>query len=272
MRIETLASVMHKNDTSSFEQMNLCNDLVVINQSDFDKKTISKTSNGKRILFVSNQERGLSRSRNAAIDNATADICVIADDGFIHIDGIDKIIEEAYRTYPDADIITFQFIREGNRAKNYPIQPYKHNRFSIMKVSSGEVTFKLESINRVCVKFDEDFGTGSTFSHGEENIFLSDCLKRGLNIYYVPVVIGSRSASENTWFKGYDKKFLQDTGALYYVMGGVLWPVYNLQFALRKHKLYKENLSFLSALINMYKGVLKYKKLKKSKRSFSSNG
>jgi len=272
MRIETLASVMHKEDASIFEQMNACNDIVVINQANYEKKTLTKTSNGKKVLFISNKERGLSRSRNAAIDNATADICVIADDGFVHIEGTEKIIEEAYRTYPDADIITFQFIREGNRAKKYPIQPYKHNRFSIMKVSSGEITFKLESINRVCVKFDEDFGTGSVFSHGEENIFLSECLKRGLNIYYVPVVIGGRPASENTWFNGYDKKFLQDTGALYYVMGGFLWPVYNLQFALRKHKLYKENLCIFSALINMYKGVRKYKKLKKSKRGISSNG
>lgn len=190
MRIETLVAAMHKTDTSFLEPMNPCTDVVVINQTDNEDKIITKSPNGKRVLFISNKERGLSRSRNAAIDNATADVCIIDDDGFIHMDGIDKIIEEAYETYPDADIITFQMTSSKDRAKSYIPQPFKHNRLTIMKVSSVEITFKLEAVNKVCVKFDEDFGTGSTFPTARKISFFPSALNADLpfDMYLFPLV------------------------------------------------------------------------------------
>jgi hypothetical protein len=90
---------------------------------------------------------------------------------------------------------------------------------------------------------------------GEENIFLFDCYKKGLKIYYIPIKIATLQAdSLSTWFTGYDKKFFYVKGMVFFRMSYYLWPILVAQFAIRKYKLYKKEMNIFAAIKYMYIG------------------
>ena len=79
------------------------------------------------------------------------------------------------------------------------------------------------------------FGSGNKYYMGEENIFLYDCLKKKLNIYYMPVKIGTlKVINESRWFKGYNSNFFKVKGTVFYRMTNHLYILLILQFAIRK--------------------------------------
>ena len=86
MRIEALVATMHQNDYSVLDSLNIQSDAVVINQCDREGRHEFLYKNNN-ILWIDTKERGLSRSRNLALDNATADICIICDEDETLCDG-----------------------------------------------------------------------------------------------------------------------------------------------------------------------------------------
>lgn len=261
MKIETLISTMDLNNIKSMKkllnQMNLINKhVLIINQS-------SKTSNlfeyeNEYIKLLSFNEKGLSKSRNKAIDNSNLDICVIADDDLIYCNDFENKIKSAYKKYSDADIIAFYV----ENAKN--INSNKEGKIDLihsLKICSVQITFKRSSIVSNNIKFDELFGTGSEiFNHGEENIFLSDAIKCGLKIYYVPQKIAILNNNNSSWFKGYNNEFLKSKGALFYRISSKIYLFLILQFAIRKRKNLNQT-NFFETLIQMKKGTNLYKKI-----------
>ena len=127
-----------------------------------------------------------------------------------------------------------------------------------MKISSIKISFKLESISKKNIKFNERLGSGSEFYLGEESVFLSDCLKKGLNIIYVPIIIGTVQTGNSTWFEGYTKKYFYSKGAAYYCMSKSVFLVLIIQFAIRKHKLYCSEINIIKAIYYMLLGVYEY--------------
>ena len=106
MTIQLLISTMHQTDYSLLEKMKIASDVVVINQCDREStKTIEY--NGHNVLWIDTTERGLSKSRNMAIRNATADICMLADDDMEYrCDYVDIVLSAFSRI--SSDIIGFQ--------------------------------------------------------------------------------------------------------------------------------------------------------------------
>ena len=77
--IEILISTMNQKDDSLINKMNLhCNSLI-INQCSYD--SVKKKD---AIRIINTTERGLSKSRNMAIENSIGDICIIADDDLVY--------------------------------------------------------------------------------------------------------------------------------------------------------------------------------------------
>ncbi|WP_375239811.1 glycosyltransferase [Aurantibacter sp.] len=195
------------------------------------------------------KEKGLSKSRNRSLQNASADICVICDDDIKVLPDYEKKIKNAYKALPDADIITFQIITPENKPyKKYAKYIKKHNRYSILKVSSIEISFKLSSIKSNKIQFDERFGLGSIYKGGEENIFLKDALDMGLNIYYYPepIVIHPDESSN---------KLINND--FFHVKGAVLKRLYG------KKGIFISTLFFLFQLrkIKDYTKIYKYSKI-----------
>lgn len=257
MKLDVLLSAMYLKDQSILEKLNISSNVIVINQCDEENDYTHINAVGKNIRFISTKERGLSKSRNMAIDNSDADICILCDNDVKYHNDYEKIIVSAFEKYKDADICVF-FIRRPERTNPLTTKECDLGYLKAMKIFSPEIAFKRKSISDL--RFNEEFGAGAKYGMGEENIFLWQAKKSGLKIKYIPTEIAQTIPNESTWFKGYTNEFFRNRGAGYYAMSQSLWWVLCLQFAIRKIKLYRNDNSFFNALKYMYLGKVEYKK------------
>ncbi len=208
-KVEVLISAMHQPDTSIVENTNIQSDVVLINQCDIDEyKEISYENS--TIKYLSTTERGLSKSRNKALELATGEICLICDDDEYLYNNYDKIIQRGYDEIPKADVIIFKI---KHPSKKYWEKPKQIGYLEIPKIGSVQISFKRCKVLEKEILFNTKFGAGAMYSAGEENMFLYDCLSKGLKIYYIPIEIGSVKQEESTWFKGFNEKYFFDKGA-----------------------------------------------------------
>lgn len=136
------------------------------------------------------QEKGISRSRNRAVQQSNSEIVLIADDDLVFMESAESIVVDAFNKNPTADIITFQTqTPQGTVLKRYGAKQKWHDAYSIMHVTSYDIAFRVQSIQAADLKFDERFGLGADFPTGEENIFLLDALRKKLKILYLPIPI-----------------------------------------------------------------------------------
>lgn len=261
MSIEVLVATMDRESMTFLDNMNLKTDVVVVNQNKQREGSEKYQSPNQFTHWIDSLERGLSNSRNLALQHATADICLIADDDMIYHNDYENTVKEAYEKYPEADIIAFQVSRVGHpdRKKNYREKMNWENYITSMKISSVEITFKRKSVVEKGLKFNPNIGAGTEFYNGEENAFLYDALRKNCKILYIPVEIAEVDMSESSWFEGYTKSYFETVGAKFYNMTNRYYKILILQFALRKYKLYKNDVSMINAYKFMNKGVHKYK-------------
>jgi glycosyltransferase involved in cell wall biosynthesis len=264
MKVEVLVSTMFQEDISLVDHMNIKSDCVVINQTDFSNFP-NLNFIQENVKYISVEERGLSKSRNLAIENASGDICLIADDDVIYRNNYIEIVKKAYEECPDADLIIFDCESDCSERKSSLISKKRCTvgYLNSLKARSVGVTFKRKSILDKQIKFNPLFGAGSPFfTSGEENLFLYECLKQKLKIYYYPLIILNVSfENPSTWFNGFDKKYFRTIGAFAYALWSPFYGLYILQFSIRKYSIYKKEMSFFEALHNMYLGKVKYKEI-----------
>lgn len=257
MKLEVLVSTMNKKDISFLNRMNITKNCLIINQT---KKNYEENFDND-IRMISVNEVGLSKSRNKAIENSKAEICVLADDDLVYVDNFDEIIENSFNENQDIDILCFCVEGINKKFKNYHKLEKRLNFITSMKVSSVEIAFKRKSIINNNIRFDEKFGSGSKeYKMGEENIFLAQCLKKGLKIKFIPIKIANLYIGESTWFNGYNEKYFFDRGAVFSALNKNIDVFLILQFAIRKYGIYKEEISFLKAMKQMIKGRNHYRK------------
>lgn len=240
-----------KNERDLIKRMNIKGNCVVVNQmsnhNEINRHTINED---KECIWIESTEKGLSRSRNQAIEFSNASISILADDDLTYRDDYEKIISNAYKENPQYDVIVFKVDSKGFHFKNYSSKKRRLGYLSSMKVSSVQITFRTNVI-RDNIKFNKDFGSGSKFLMGEENIFLFDCIRKGLKVLYVPETIAELEQGESTWFSGYNEKYLIDRGASFYAMSPVLHPLLIVQFAIRKRDKFKKNKIGISKSIRL---------------------
>lgn len=246
MEFQVLTSAMFQSDFSIVEKSNLKCPVLIINQCNEEGVSVF---NGAKM--ISTTERGLSRSRNMALSNAEGEICLISDDDEFFIDDLQSQILNAYKEIPEADVIIF-----GTEYKSHICnKPTKLKRLQLLKVSSVQISFKLNSIKNK-FNFDNKLGAGTGNGAGEETKFLWDCYSKGLKIYYYPVKILSLREKQSTWFTGYDEAYFYNRGKVTrYIMGRVYATLYAYYYVLSHRNLYKKNLSAFKALKNILKGI-----------------
>lgn len=205
LKIEFLISTLNRTNLdflkSIFINLDIDDiDVLVINQC--DKKYIDKAKelkSTKRIKIISVQDRGLSKSRNLALANATGDICLIADDDIVYNPNIFETIRSDYQKN-SFDIITYSS-EIGNQhlqknLENSLIKP--HNYRSLFSIMSIQISFLRKRIKEKGLCFDTQFGIGSQFVSGEENIFIKDAMDHGLAIGKSNFVINKHLEETNT--------------------------------------------------------------------------
>lgn len=226
--------------------------ILIINQS----KTTILLSEFPSVKVINSSDVGLSKSRNLGIEKATGEILIIADDDVIYQnDFVEKIIT-AYNKFDKAAIINFRAVKEnGASLKKYPVRSrHTLNAFEVLNASSIEMTINKKKINSAGVRFDENFGLGSSFEMGEEAVFLFDLKHKGQKIAFENQVIVKH--------EGLTSSNKIDTLHKYYIYGAVLkralkinfafWLMLKLFFDLKQKKLKAS--TFFKAVNYAYKG------------------
>lgn len=243
---------MHQSDAALVYASNITGSCVVINQCDREDYAEYLTEKGTVRMF-STRQRGLTKSRNEAVRNARADICLLCDDDEVFVSNYEALILDAYRQLPQADVIIFKM---ANRQPSFPDE-IKQLRFpQTMKVASWQISFRREKLLRAGVLFDELLGAGTGNGAEEELKFLLDCQRAGLQIWYVPEVIASVAQEVSTWFGGFNETFFENRGATTrYILGAPLASVYALYYIVCKKKLYCETISPKKAMKAIFRGI-----------------
>lgn len=261
MNIDVLVSTMNIENLTMYNELlknlNIKGKSVVINQCPTKNVKIDDITESDNRIYTFH-EKGLSKSRNKAIEHSTADISLFADDDMRYVDDYEKIVKEAYKKFPDADIVAFYVSSDNINNIKPRLKEGRINVFNSFKIQSVQLSIKTNIIKNKNIKFDEKFGTGAKLFMGEENIFLVDCLKSKLKIYSYPVEIARLTNRESTWFKGYDSEYFQVKGACFSRISKYFWLLLFIQFIIRKRKEYTGSITPLKALKNMMIGRRKY--------------
>lgn len=259
MNIEVLVSTMNQKvkDLSLAKKMNIQTKATIVNQTDE-----YGFSNTEEIKMHSYAERGVGKSRNSALLRATGDICLMADDDMVYVDGYKEIVEKAYEKYKDADFIVFNVrVHYPDRTVERVSKPGRVRFFNSLKYGTVTFSFYKNVISRENIFFSLLFGGGAKFSSGEDTLFLWTCLKKGLKVYAEETVIADVYNYESSWFKGYNEKFYKDKGALFKALEPRWHLLLNLQLAIRKRKEYGSEKSIFEILRIMNNGAREFKNL-----------
>lgn len=260
MNIQVLISTMNQIDIESLVKDMRVKSAVVINQVT-KNITLPMDIRGDSLTSFSVKERGLSKSRNMAIKNAKADICLIADDDMYYVKDYEQIVSNAYAKYPQADIITFYVDHEDPTQAARIQRGGKVSLLKTMKTVSYQISFRRESITKCDLRMDERFGTGTDLYMGEENIFLFDACRKGLKVYHVPLKIATlKKDSISTWFTGYDERYFVVKGSVFYRMYPRLSTILLLQFILRKSSQYSSSIAPGRAIFSGFTGIINQKR------------
>lgn len=258
MNLEILLSCMHESDLSIVTRSNIESDVLIINQSDLENDQVYTYENSKgeqfKVRLINTIERGLSKSRNMALNSSTGDICLISDDDQIFVSSYESIILKAFKDNPIADIIAFAVTTP--RKKSFKTKSSRVGYIGALRIGSSQIAFRRKKVIDCEVNFDEKMGSGSGNGGGEETKFLYDCLKQGLKIYYLPVVIASLAQNKSQWANGFSKKYFIDKGWAHKRIKGYLFGLLTiLRFVIVKYPLYKHEMNFLNALFYSVKGI-----------------
>ncbi len=212
------------------------------------------------------REKGLSRSRNRAIQHASGEYCLFADEDVDLLPGIGDTVAEAFENHPEADLITFQVATPGGGFfKDYAKGSRWHTRRTLGKVCSVEIAFRPDRLREKGVRFDESFGLGAPYATGEEFVFLNDCMDRGLRILYKPVPIVLH-APESSGAR-HDAAMCRYRGAmLARAYGPVFGAAAAALFAFRKYREYRGRMSLPGFLGAMLSGLVEYSRSGRKRR------
>ena len=246
MNLEVLISCMNQQDMKIAEQTGIQTDVLIINQcpqAEYSDDASSNTcyaqnSSCGNIRMLNTDTRGLSKSRNLAIQHAVGDVCLLCDDDEQLDSSYEDTILKAYEALQDADIICFRIANQPSRLKQ---EMQRLTKWNAMRIASWQITFRRESILKSGIRFDEDMGAGTGNGGGEEVKFLRDCIKAGMKAYYVPKSIGIVAQTESTWFRGFDRDFFYKRGITNrYMLGLPVSILYAAYYTMVKRDLYKE--------------------------------
>ena len=246
LTIQLLIATMNQNpsDYSLLEKMHVQCDAIVCNQCDrFSYAEIEW--NGHSIKWFDFDEKGVGLNRNNALMRATADYVVICDDDMVFVDHYPELLLDGFKKNPKADILIYNL---AGRKLNSNV--HRINRTNFLRYGAARIAAKTSALKSNGIFFNTSFGGGTECQHGEDNIFLSECLEKGLKIYSYPVIIAKLTNDRpSTWRKKFDNKYFSDQGKLYKQVSRKFWKELCFIDSVRHHKRY--SCSWYSAYSSM---------------------
>lgn len=234
--------------------------ILIINQVEGSKKL---TSNYANIRVINSLEKGLSKSRNLALENAVGKILLIADDDVVYQDDFLSKIINGYNKFPDAAVINFCAVNSnGTLLKKYPVNSKSDlNIFDILNTNSIEITLNKSIVDQTKTQFDENFGLGAIFELGEEAIFLIDLKEKKKQLVFENQVIVKHEHHTSTHKKNIVENY-HIQGAIFtraFKNNYIFWIFIKLFFDLKQHKIKYSSIKNL--LVSAKKGHKKFERI-----------
>lgn len=162
--------------------------LVVIQNPD----GISLPSFGDGINVIELKNKGVAKSRNAAISNTDTEYLLFGDDDIEFSEsGITSAIN-VFNSNPHISILLMQAVDEtGKLRKTYPTKSHALKLTNSAKAATYEMMVRISDIKSSGIKFDENFGAGAPNYLGDEYIFIADAIRAGLKGQFEPIVIAT---------------------------------------------------------------------------------
>lgn len=132
--------------------------------------------------------RGLSNSRNAALEHAEAPLILFADDDQTLFPEAIQKLAGLFATDPTL-VLAAGWRKEsfaGKSTRSYELSMYNSGR-----ICAPEFMIRRAAVLEAELIFDPAFGVGAEFGIGEDYIFVTDILRAGLKGISAPVITGS---------------------------------------------------------------------------------
>ncbi len=263
---EILISTMFREDLNFLIPIFSMNDMddfnmIIVNQTDADKLLFSNRPN---IKIINSFERGSPASRNLAIRNSTAEVCLMGDDDIVYQPHLKEKIEAAYSKYPDVALISFEAIDEQGKSYADYFPQGLHNKKSLKNIYTFVISFKRQIFNEQEVYFNHYFGVGSVFKGETEYAFLRNGFDKGLKMMHISETIVQHPNENSGRLMGADNAIYARSALTHRFYGNFsyLWLLKYLLF------IYRHDYITFSQMSSKFriglKGIAKYKALSKS--------
>lgn len=141
------------------------------------------------VRIITSHDKGLSRNRNHALDNAAGDILLIADDDLSYTAEQLFSVANVFSKNPSLEVAMFRY--DGEDKKCYPDHECDLGK-EMPKgyyVTSFELALRRNSPAGK-LRFNEKMGIGARYLHAaEEELLLLTARKMGLNCRFFPITI-----------------------------------------------------------------------------------
>lgn len=152
--------------------------------------------------LVELKNKGVAKSRNAALDRASGEFLLFGDDDMEFIESGIAAALDHFRANLDCAIILAQAIDEGGKLrKSYPSQLTPLKLTNSAKAATYEMLVRVDALKDKGIRFDENFGAGAENYLGDEYILIADALRAGLKGVHLPVklAIHPKDSSGSKW-------------------------------------------------------------------------
>ena len=249
MNIEVLVAAMNETDHTLPERMQLRTDALIGNQC--ARNEIEEYDHlGNAIRCFSFAERGVGLNRNNTLLRAKGDILLFADEDEVFFPDYEEQVRRAFEENPKADAIIFNIRTLGDgRGRRTNTKVRRVHLWNALNYGAVRIAVRRTAVSREGITFNTNFGGGTPFSFGEDNLFIVSMLRHGLRLYTHPYTVATVDQTASSWFSGYNEKFLYDKGVLYRAVSRPLGWLLCLQDLVRHPAHYrKAGLSLFAAL------------------------
>ncbi|MEZ9158458.1 glycosyltransferase [Vibrio lentus] len=202
------------------------------------------------VSLLENRAVGLSNNRNLGLDHILklehVDFIYICDDDITLYP--ERLLELANLMFLEqADIGCGKIVDEGQNdfKLSYSSVQEELNYFTSARISSVEMMLSFGIIEQG-VRFDNNFGLGTSKPSGEEYIFVTDALKKGFSVFYFPIKICLHpTVTSGSDFYSSPQK-IRAKGAMFErIFGASLGRFFSILFSIKKYPYYKGKVGFL---------------------------
>lgn len=250
-----MVATMGQEDCTLAEKMNIQTSAVIANQC--GKWGYAEADSG-RVRMLSTDTKGVGINRNLALQLAKGDILLFADDDVIYYDGTLQGVMDAFRQFPDADVIFFgiDMTRDGEVFDKRRNKTGRLHLWNSLRYGAARMAIRREALEKHRLSFTTLFGGGCRYSSGEDTILIRDCFRAGLRVYAHEYVLGTCAKDSSSWFSGYNEKYFFDRGATVACAFPRLKHLIKWYFAWKSSK--KTGVSIKEILKQMNRGIQAY--------------